>query len=83
VLTASTIALITETVSTSETLVYFYETTLRNVPEGWHLHTSECPPISDVRTALCLLYWWWEVKSTKTAWSLVAWCSDQVLWKNS
>jgi hypothetical protein len=42
VLTA-TIILITlmmEAVSTSETLVNFYQTTERNIPEDSHLHTS-------------------------------------------
>jgi hypothetical protein len=35
----SLIALMMEAVNTSETLVNFYETTLRNIPEDSHLHT--------------------------------------------
>jgi hypothetical protein len=31
--------LMIEVVSTSETSIYFYETTRRNIPEGCHLHT--------------------------------------------
>jgi hypothetical protein len=33
------ITLLMEAVSTSETSVYFYTTTQRNIPEGCHLHT--------------------------------------------
>jgi hypothetical protein len=37
---AMIIALMMEPVHTSETSVYFYETTLRNIPEGSHLETN-------------------------------------------
>jgi hypothetical protein len=36
---ASIIARMTEAVRTSETSINFYETTRRNIPEGYHLHT--------------------------------------------
>jgi hypothetical protein len=36
---ASVITLIMEAVSTSETLVYGYEITQRNIPKGCHLET--------------------------------------------
>jgi hypothetical protein len=39
VLTASSISLMMEAVSISETLVNFYETTLRNIPEDSYLDT--------------------------------------------
>jgi hypothetical protein len=35
------IVLMMEAVRTSETLVNFYETTRRNIPEGCHLETAE------------------------------------------
>jgi hypothetical protein len=37
-ITASTTALMMETVSSSETLVNFYQTTWCNIPEDSHLH---------------------------------------------
>jgi hypothetical protein len=43
VLTATiTITLMMEAVSTSETLVNFYETTQHNIPEDSHLHNRCC-----------------------------------------
>jgi hypothetical protein len=36
------IALTKESLSTSETLVYFYGTTRRSISEGCHLHTRRC-----------------------------------------
>jgi hypothetical protein len=39
-LTASTIVLMMEAVSTSETLVNFYQTTWHNIPEGSHFHAT-------------------------------------------
>jgi hypothetical protein len=35
-------AMIKVAVSTSETSVNFYQTLLRNIPEGSHLHTCSC-----------------------------------------
>jgi hypothetical protein len=40
VLTATTITLMMETVSTSETSVSFYKTTWCNIPEGSHLQEN-------------------------------------------
>jgi hypothetical protein len=42
VLAASIIRAVTETASTSETLVNFYQTTQHNNPEDSHLHTHCC-----------------------------------------
>jgi hypothetical protein len=44
------IALMMEAVSTSETSINFYQTTIRNIPEDSHLHTSrrinlKCPSV--------------------------------------
>jgi hypothetical protein len=35
------IALMMEAVCTSETSVYYNETTRRSIPEGYHLHSNE------------------------------------------
>jgi hypothetical protein len=63
-LTASIIGLMKETVSTSETSVSFYQTTLRNIPEDYHLHTRRRENLKSHKTtkltlpvgqALCIL----------------------------
>jgi hypothetical protein len=46
----SLIALMMEAVRTSETSVNFYETTRRNIQEGFHLHTRRRQKIKSHKT---------------------------------